>query len=217
MFTAAVLLQVDAAYLQNSRKRFGAASKPGQAHKYVLLDDMKEMKILAGGKDHQPVYKKQRAVGGLGAWGRPAVAAGDAAPLQAGKIFAAEMQRRYACVDIRCCCSTAPCAVAQLSFVCMLDVAVGACLLVAVMSVSADVCTAVYFKLPASTPRGCLLAYLLAYVCLCSLTYCQERTATAEVVRKVRMSKDELEAELFKKFAEQPHWHFVQLSVRRAR
>jgi hypothetical protein len=27
------------------------------------------------------------------------------------------------------------------------------------------------------------------------------------------MSRDELEAELFKKFAEQPHWHFVQLQV----
>jgi hypothetical protein len=46
-------------------------------------------------------------------------------------------------------------------------------------------------------------------------TYSQERTATAEVKRRVRMGRDELEAELFKKFADQPHWHFVQLQVRR--
>ncbi|KAF6262865.1 transcription initiation factor IIF, beta subunit-domain-containing protein [Scenedesmus sp. NREL 46B-D3] len=39
----------------------------------------------------------------------------------------------------------------------------------------------------------------------------EAKTAVAEVKRRVRMSKDELEAELFKKFAEQPHWHFVQL------
>jgi hypothetical protein len=43
----------------------------------------------------------------------------------------------------------------------------------------------------------------------------QEKTAVAEVKRRVRMSKDELEAELFKRFAEQPHWHFVQLQVSR--
>jgi hypothetical protein len=44
---------------------------------------MKEMKILAGGKDHLPVYKKQRVgvVGGLAACGGREVAAGDVVPL----------------------------------------------------------------------------------------------------------------------------------------
>lgn len=51
---------------------------------------------------------------------------------------------------------------------------------------------------------------------LLSVFAVQEKSAVAEVKRRVRMSRDELEAELFKKFAEQPHWHFVQLQVRRA-
>jgi hypothetical protein len=65
-----LLLQADSTYLHNSRKRLGAAPKSGQPHKYVLLQDMKEMMKLAGGKEHQPVYTKRRVtVGGLGACG----------------------------------------------------------------------------------------------------------------------------------------------------
>ncbi|KAF8059210.1 tfg2 [Scenedesmus sp. PABB004] len=50
--------------------------------------------------------------------------------------------------------------------------------------------------------------------------YSQQRAARTKVrtvaaaggpAKRMRMGRDELEAELFKKFGEQPHWHFVQL------
>lgn len=96
---AAAAMQAESAYLQNSRKRLAAASRPSKAAKITLIEDPREVRRLAGGADNAPVYQRKR----------------------------------------------------------------------------------------------------------------EEKSAVAEVKRRVRMSRDELEAELFKKFAEQPHWHFVQL------
>lgn len=55
--------QVDAAYLQNSRKRLAAATaRPAAKRTLQVLTDIQEVRQLAGGGDHNPVYAKQRDV-----------------------------------------------------------------------------------------------------------------------------------------------------------
>lgn len=57
-----LLTQAESAYLQNSRKRLAAASRPSKAAKITLIEDPREVRRLAGGADNAPVYQRKREV-----------------------------------------------------------------------------------------------------------------------------------------------------------